>query len=669
MVFVGDLLVGVVRTVDANWDGRVLEATPAEYLLGDSSFLQLLKDAGYSLPPPHRTALLAAYKVISAEAVDAARLVLDRRHLSRAPPTDERELLLTERRATDLVGRDRDLADLDTWLAAARPITCRCLVARAGTGKTRLAIEFCERAERAGWVAGFARHEELQRFFGQQDLADWRWNEKTLVVVDYAAASAAELRKWLEVLARRPPCDKPLRLLLLERHADLEAGWWAELARPGGLSGPGPDALLDPAQPIVLPSLRRVEERRALLAQAMREAARVRGMAFAPTLPAPDADAEFERRLADDAINNEPLYLLMAGLVAVSTGAPTALTFSRIDLALRVAEAERDRLDRLAAAAGIDKGLFRHLIACVTLQGGCDETAATRLVEEERAAIGDRTVVRTDNFVAHLATALPLPGSNDVDAVRPDLIGEALLWQHLTDNRRRLAEQCAIVERAFVRAGRSVVTTVVHAAQDLAQGDAAHATVAWLDRLASRARDVSALMAIADELPQHTLALRERATEITTRIVDALRASVASEPDRLSDLASSLNNLSNRLSELGRREEALAASEEAVATYRALAASRPDAFRPDLALSLWVLADRIDENGDPPGGVGANAEAIAVLAVPFQQLPTAHAPRMAGMLQEYIQRCQKLEREPDMELLTPVLSVFELLQRNQGSDR
>ena len=398
------------------------------------------------------------------------RLVLDRRHRFKAAVTNERDLLLTERRATDLVGRDPDLGGLNTWLAAPAPIACRCLVARAGTGKTRLAIETCERAEAAGWNAGFARADELQRFFAHRNLSDWRWNEKALIVVDYAAASAPLLRQWLAVLGRHPPCAEPLRLLLLERHADPEAGWWAELARPGGLSGPGPDALLDPAGPVVLPSLRAVEDRRALFAQAMAEAVRVLRPSVVPALPAPGTNPDFERRLADDRINTEPLYLLMAGLVAVTTGVPAALSFSRIDLALRVAGAERDRLDRLALAGGIDPALFRHLAACVTLQGGCGAEAATRLVEAERAAIGDRSGVRTDLLVGYLADALPLPGSGAVDAVRPDLIGEAFLWQHLTGARRSLDAQYAIVARAFARAGTPVVTTVIHAAQDLGRG-------------------------------------------------------------------------------------------------------------------------------------------------------------------------------------------------------
>ncbi|MBW4093536.1 MAG: tetratricopeptide repeat protein [Proteobacteria bacterium] len=485
-------------------------------------------------------------------------------------------------------------------------------MARAGTGKTRLAIELCERAEASGWNAGFARADELRRFFDHRNLSDWRWNEKALIVVDYAAASATALRQWQAVLARHPPCAHPLRLLLLERHADAETGWWAELARPGGMSGRGPESLLDPAGPIVLASLRAVEDRRALFAQAMAEAVRVLRPAVVPVLPAPGTDAAFERRLADDTINNEPLFLLMAGLVALTTGAPAALSFSRIDLALRVAEAERDRLDRLATAAGIDPVLFRHLAACATLQGGCDTDAAVRMVEAERAAIGDRSSLRTDALVGYLGDALPLPGSGDVDAVRPDLIGEAFLWQYLSGGHRKLDAQCAVVARAFARAGTPVATTVIHAAQDLAAGSAGHATVAWLDHLASRTDDIATLMAIADELPEQTLALRERAAEITARLTDLLRAEVARAADLLPLLAGWLNNLSIRLSALGRRETALAVIEEAVAIYRTFTAEQANAFRSDLAVSLNNRSNNLSALGRREAALPPIEEAVAI---------------------------------------------------------
>jgi hypothetical protein len=230
--------------------------------------------------------------------VGTVSLTLARRHLLKARPRNERELLITEIRGTDLVGRDADLAALNAWLRAPHDLPAvRCLTGRAGAGKTRLAIELCEQAEASGWTAGFATLAELQRFHDARSLEDWRWGKPTLIVVDYAAASARMLRAWLEALARRRPApdEAPLRLLLLERHADRQVGWWADLIRPGGLSGRGPDELASPAEPVPLPPLDSPADRRALLRQVVGLAAGFVGKAV-PDIPPEGADVDFDRR-------------------------------------------------------------------------------------------------------------------------------------------------------------------------------------------------------------------------------------------------------------------------------------------------------------------------------------------------------------------------------------
>ena len=86
------------------------------------------------------------------------------------------------------------------------------------------------------------------------------------------------------------------------------------------------------------------------------------------------------------------------------------------------------------------------------------------------------------------------------------------------------------------------------------------------------------------------LGQREEALAATREAADLYRALAAARPDAFRpDLATSLTNLGIALSALGQREEALAATREADSLYRALAAARPDAFRPDLARSLNVL--------------------------------------------------------------------------------
>ena len=188
-----------------------------------------------------------------------ARLTLLQRHKRRREPRERLDLLDPYAQAIELVGRDDDLGALEAWLAGSRPIGVRCLTGRAGSGKTRLALELCERAESNGWLAGFVAHEEL-------------------VGVPAAAASGglalaaadAGRRGLCRRFRPRAPAmagaaggasgdgERKLRLLLLERHANAEAGWWAELTRFGGFGGAGLEDLLDPPVPVALPSLRTV---------------------------------------------------------------------------------------------------------------------------------------------------------------------------------------------------------------------------------------------------------------------------------------------------------------------------------------------------------------------------------------------------------------------------
>jgi hypothetical protein len=232
----------------------------------------------------------------------------------------------------------------------------------------------------------------LQRFHDARSLKDWRWGKPTLIVVDYAAAAARMLRAWLEALARRRPApnEAPLRLLLLERHADRDMGWWADLIRSGGLSGRGPDELASPAEPIPLPPLDSLAERRALLRQVVGLAAGFAGKAV-PEIPPEGADADFDRRLSDVSLETEPLFLVMAGIVGMTTGVPQALALGRTDLAMQIAESERVRLGRLSMGWGIDAdalaSMLAHLAACITLQGGCDRKVAIALIRQECEAM------------------------------------------------------------------------------------------------------------------------------------------------------------------------------------------------------------------------------------------------------------------------------------------
>src|ERR1039457_2357005 len=82
-------------------------------------------------------------------------------HRQQSKPEKILDLLNPFVRAIPLVGRESAKADLESWLASNPPISVRCLIGGAGSGKTRLGIEFCESAEERKWFAGFVTHKEL----------------------------------------------------------------------------------------------------------------------------------------------------------------------------------------------------------------------------------------------------------------------------------------------------------------------------------------------------------------------------------------------------------------------------------------------------------------------------------------------------------------------------
>ena len=100
--------------------------------------------------------------------VGAAALTFERKHLLSARlATTDLHLLIPEYRQSTLVGRTPDLAALHQWRTTDTKISARCLTGRAGAGKTRLAIDFCEQAEAAFRQAGFLRHPSLAHDLGR----------------------------------------------------------------------------------------------------------------------------------------------------------------------------------------------------------------------------------------------------------------------------------------------------------------------------------------------------------------------------------------------------------------------------------------------------------------------------------------------------------------------
>ncbi len=539
--------------------------------------------------------------------VHLPHLTLTRYLARRAPPVSDIGLLSPYALSIPMVGRDPMMAALQRWQAAAQGVSIRVLTGRAGSGKTRLALELCDAAVDQGWDAGFVTHRELVRFGAQQNLAAWGWQQPTLLVIDYAAAHSRLLHEWfVELSTDRGTTAHPLRILLLERHADPAGGWWESVFGIGGWDAQYVRQLLDPPGPVVLPSLADPDDRRRVFTTLLER--------HGSNLRAPDAGADptFDQRLAELTWAGEPLLLMMAALVAAERGFASVLSLARTDLAFEIARREMSRLERLANDRDVDGHFLCHMAAYATLCQGLGRDEFEEAVAEEQTALRRSSAGDPARVAEVLHDAWPA-ADGGIESVRPDMVAEALVLEAWA----RLSPQTNLgaIERAVHRGRSQVVATIIRTAQDYAS--VRTVPLEWLDRVVKLEEgDVSALMRLSDLLPETTLVLRERAATITFTILERLRVLVTAHPDTFQpNLASTLNNLGCRLSALGRRQEALAAAQEAV----------------------------------------------EVLSPRFLDHPAAFADWMRTMVRNYLERSKQCAREPNTTLLTPIVTALEVL--------
>jgi tetratricopeptide (TPR) repeat protein len=503
-------------------------------------------------------------------------------HRQQSKPEKILDLLNPFMRAIPLVGREPAKADLENWLTSNPLISVRCLIGGGGSGKTRVGIEVCESAEQRNWFAGFVTHRELARFAGQQNLSNWGWSKDTLVVVDYAAARVRVLRGWLVELAQNlPSTGNRLRLLLLERHASSELGWWRDLVTPGTWSEEPIRALFNPVIPVTLPSIATVDQRREILSCVMAESSRLLGKVPVLRPPDPGKNPDFDRRLADPPVPFAPLYLTMSGVTAVQEGIPTLLTRGRAEMARRIAADELSRIEKLANDRGVNSELLKYLAAGLTLAGGYSREGLLACIAEERSALGYGQ--QDDMRLADAACDALGVQLGRVPPILPDLIGEAAALEQLINLPER--GQTQFVTRWFDRVHGPVAATLVRTAQDYVETDS---PLRWFDALVEENQALDRMQEISDQLPEATLRFRDRSAKISELIVRRLREESSSDVVRLR-LAAAVDTLASRLSALGRREEALEMSREALEIRQELPDAGTGAPRPDLAGSLYNM--------------------------------------------------------------------------------
>ncbi|MEA3274615.1 MAG: hypothetical protein U9Q81_04820, partial [Pseudomonadota bacterium] len=515
-------------------------------------------------------------------------------------------LLRAGMRVVDYVRRPADEAELDTWLGRDAPVGVRLYQGGGGSGKTRFALELCERLERRGWRAGFFvdRPDVPQGLDERLYARLFETDRKLLVVVDYAETRGKQLEPLLAAAAQGARPGRHIRLLLLARRES--PAWWRELRES---APPLARALL--SGPPTEPEARNLA---ALAPQIADRRSQFRSALVAFANATKQEPPEGEPPDLSAAPFCDPLYIQIAALSRLEGGAVPVTAEALLNEALSHERdywrqwlgTRRDR-DGMLNAAG-------QALAVITLWAGCRAEELAR-IQAEWPPRSDLQAAATPDLFKLLRHFYP--AGEDIAPLLPDRLGEALVARALAGEHRGSLLACVFGRLAGPE-------QVVNAFNGLGRITGWHEELRWLQAdfgidIEDLAQDLRELFRsqpaagqapfLIDHMPWQTVALRELAADVTVSAYEALKdaeAEIASAKEKLSRLA---NDLACRLSALGRREAALAAAQDAAELYRELAAQRPDAFRPDLAMSLNNLASFLSALGRREAALAAAQDA------------------------------------------------------------
>ena len=535
------------------------------------------------------------------------------------------------------------LTELEAWIGSPAPFAGQVIGGRGGTGKTRLAVELCLKAQESGWLCGF-----LSRIAdpGMLD-ALVETPIARLVVIDYAETRPEQVELLLPILSAKATSRSPVRVLLLVRDSPDSGGDGASrlAGRVDAL-----DAVLDECEARYLEDAPfGVSERHRLFDSAV--------PALAERLQGPPASAAAPD-LRDRVFESPLMVVIAAYLAAHGEEAPT----TREGLLEEVLAHECRYWREGSAEIDADDALLERMVALATLVKAENEAQAAerlRLLPDLRDAPAERR-----NRLARWVRA-QYPGPRWWNPLEPDLVGEHLVARCFTEQPEVLAgaiagEEPDEITRPLEVLGRAAADhpdlasalspilnkkltglceIAIAQAEAVMDGDllfgSAVTAAAAIDGVVSVVPvNVESLPAVVDLMPPRAnLVLYELATTLTAQLAKSLRPLAEADPDVFaSDLASALNNLSNRLADAGRWTEALEASEEAVEIRRPLAEADPATYAPNLAMALSNFSIRLGGAGRLTEALEAIEESVETYRPLTEADPATYAPNLASAL-------------------------------------
>jgi hypothetical protein len=320
-------------------------------------------------------------------------------------------------RQTPFVGRREEWAALDRFLNDEAELSWLVVSGPGGSGKSRLVQEFClsagppvrERSSDARWRAGFLARQNF-------DWAAWQPNADTLIAVDYAAERVDEIRAVLSGLLERrknAALGARVRLLLVERDA---AGAWLQQLVGSRSDGYVIEQLRFRESPLALAALNPDE---------LWEA--VRGVLKSSKRPLPRR-TDVLTRLQEIDPQGRALYAALAADALLS--GRDIREWDRERLLRDVLERERQTW----RSSGVDER-YENLLALATLVGGDTE----KILETSTGPNFALPAFREFDRALYGVMTACAPDGDDVPALKPDMVGEFFVLEHVRGRNERVS--------------------------------------------------------------------------------------------------------------------------------------------------------------------------------------------------------------------------------------
>ena len=560
--------------------------------------------------------------------------------------TDSRLLRAEEAIVPFDPARQPELDKLDKWMADdLYPHAIRLITGAGGLGKTRLALEACRQRIDEGWHAGLLDSDltDKELSSGWQTLKDQ--NKPMLIVIDYAETRQNHVLTLIKAMIEKPSA-MPVRVLLVARDA---GEWWDTLVARDAVC----ETLLcsyATSGPYVLSPLYQDKPQRQIAYQqaltAFSKALNVTAPNFTPDLGASHFD--------------HPLYLQMAALLALhGEQAHTAKGLTKALL-----NHERRYWQNLFADSALANPvqLAQQLLTLATLAGGY--TTAKEAFRNWLSTY--ENLVTEAEFNQLFDNLAPLyPGKQGMQAIRPDLLGEALIADSLsritdsallntllgaTSNQTvhkhsltvlaRLTNQRTELDDTLIAGLRN---NLIHCGTDFIE--VAKGTPSQLPSLCARAFDQlqstekSQVSGVLTELiMEESIELTAFAHTVQKYLVEKSKAKLKNKPRSTTLLEKHYRALGNYAILLNRINDAQNAINNALQVLeitKKLARRNPGRYEADYATSLGNYANYLLNLGRHSDAVNYAKQALDYRQRHAQKNPERFEPEYAASLSNY----------------------------------